>query len=297
MSVRGRNRRSRYGFTLVELLVVIGIIALLISILLPSLNRARESARRTKCLSNLRSIGQMLHMYANQNKQFIPIGFSDDTGTAAQAKWYSVNYYIARWNTTPADMRYVGLGLLIASNVMSTSPDEGMVFYCPSVNDDTFHAMKSGQGPNPYIDDLLGGNPMAGKATRIAYGCRASDPSRDNVPVSDRGVCWMAGNGTPAHPVNGQTDVTKPVQMMKVSRLKTRTILVDVPANTRLKVAHVKGVNVLAADGSARYVEQSYLGFDPNNGDMPLLTSMAVNSVNTSNTTMDIFWQRLDDAP
>src|SRR3954465_14931845 len=64
------------GFTLVELLVVIGIIALLISILLPALNRAREEGKRTVCLSGLRSFGQLLNMYANDHKGMVPLGYN-----------------------------------------------------------------------------------------------------------------------------------------------------------------------------------------------------------------------------
>ncbi|RMF75465.1 MAG: prepilin-type N-terminal cleavage/methylation domain-containing protein [Planctomycetota bacterium] len=63
---------KKKGFTLIELLVVVAIIALLISILLPSLSRARELAKRAVCSSNQRGIGQGMHIYANDNEEWFP---------------------------------------------------------------------------------------------------------------------------------------------------------------------------------------------------------------------------------
>lgn len=98
----------RTGFTLVELLVVIGIIALLISILLPSLNRARESAREVQCLSNMRQVGLGMLSYTHQYKNTLPpIHESWFTGVSSPTTWGA---------------------LLLQGKFVGTEE----VFYCPS---------------------------------------------------------------------------------------------------------------------------------------------------------------------
>ncbi|MFG0252371.1 MAG: type II secretion system protein [Phycisphaerales bacterium JB038] len=79
--------RRPFGFTLIELLVVVAIIALLIGILLPALGKARDSARRTRSLANIKTHGQILAVYGNENKNKIIFGF---TQRAANDYTYAV---------------------------------------------------------------------------------------------------------------------------------------------------------------------------------------------------------------
>lgn len=131
-----RTRPTRYAFTLVELLVVIGIIAVLISILLPSLSRARAQAAAVKCASNLRSVGQQIMIYANNNKGIlIPPGDSNGNIPGTGEPDHKKRWPALVWEE---EMR---LGVL--------NPDNRYVpeiMRCPTDDPDILNKMGSGKG-------------------------------------------------------------------------------------------------------------------------------------------------------
>ncbi len=102
--VMAKQTRLRPGFTLVELLVVIAIIGILVALLLPAIQAAREAARRTQCVNNLKQIGMALHNFHDTYKRF-PVGMTDDDGNNISFRAYLLPFMeqASLWDDLVAD--------------------------------------------------------------------------------------------------------------------------------------------------------------------------------------------------
>jgi len=161
-----RTKPTKYGFTLIELLVVIAIIALLVSILLPSLNRARELAKRAVCSTNLNGLGKALVLYNSSNDDKAPSCGGNAVIGGAGAGYDTEDDFLAGEmdpdNDVESDCNIQSYYLLIMEGFMSDKS-----FSCPS--DDTYEEPTDTFGFNSWLNVSYGLQPAS---TNAAYPSR-----------------------------------------------------------------------------------------------------------------------------
>src|SRR5690606_23152810 len=237
---------SRRGFTLVELLVVVGIIAVLIGILVPVISRARESGNRVKCASNLRQIGQAMQIYAQENGEMPRTMYHNGVGVAADSKApkaFSGHMSDHPFRGTAATSNAGSNGGRPADNdvtaglflLIRTRDVQPAVFSCPSTEDE----------PDPLGGEeaTLRGNFSDRK--HLSYSVALQYPLAENN--SQSGYYWgmeMKGELPVAADMNGgDADTTPKASELTLDSPESHMRYGNSPNHDR------KGQNVLYFDG------------------------------------------------
>jgi prepilin-type N-terminal cleavage/methylation domain-containing protein/prepilin-type processing-associated H-X9-DG protein len=229
---------KRAAFSLVELLVVIGILAILLAILLPTMARARESANRTACSSNLKQIGYGVLLYVHDNKGFFPASSVGTVLDSADWIWWT--------QATRSNIRSSALG-----TYLDLGPERFAVLICPS--DARFRLRRE---TDPYI---------------FSYSLNWMMASRSNAPrmykklnqVRQPGSKVLAFEEDERTIDDGNGSIWLPrddaawVNLLAIRHDRTRIELPDLPTRSVPVPNPQHRGNVLFCDGHADYIPRS----------------------------------------
>lgn len=256
--LKGGGRAGAGGFTLVELLVVIGIIALLVGILLPTLGRAREQGNQLACMSNLRQVGTAFIMYCNANKGWLP-------ATARGTPLYGHDWLywdITRNMDNSAIAPYLGRRMGTGAAASARPRLNVSMFRCPS--DDFGYRVRgvnAGNSTGPYrysyvVNYWVGSGfeylqPTTTKSTAAKLN-QIKRPGEKMLLYEEDASTLDDGHGSPNFP--GPTNL---LGIRHDDRGRKSDIVGAGSGNYTVLPNAKKRGNVAFADGSVRYVSRT----------------------------------------
>lgn len=236
-------KRSR--FTLIELLVVIAIIAILASMLLPALNRARASARQTTCTNNLKQVGVALNLYGSDNKYYPAARPVDALGYGRNFHWwyFRVLPYLSKdtsitnitWDQA-AKLR--NFGALRCPEIKTINSDT-----CSYSMNQFSHSI-SLLGMSPFWAASPGNGPV--KGLNVSYCIKPETVSRgtsSRAPVSNSRILWVSELGL------DPSGIENLKQQPYISDFEDRSRIDNVQGGSEYSFRHLNRKNVLWLDG------------------------------------------------